>query len=59
MTGSGIFVADSENGGHESGSAISSLNSKTGLRIYQVLCQLQGMSHLLTEQDLMLQLGYF
>ncbi|XP_072981424.1 uncharacterized protein [Typha angustifolia] len=35
MTGSGIFVADSENGESESSSAVSTPNSKTTLRMYQ------------------------
>lgn len=36
MTGSGIFADDSENGAPESGSAMSTPNNRTGLRIYQV-----------------------
>lgn len=36
MNGSGIFVADGENGAPESGIDISTPNNKTGLRIYQV-----------------------
>ncbi|KAJ6841169.1 uncharacterized protein M6B38_307975 [Iris pallida] len=35
ITGSGIFVADGENGASEPGSVSSNLNNKTGLRIYQ------------------------
>lgn len=35
ITGSGIFAADGENGGAESGSATATPNNKTGLRIYQ------------------------